>query len=129
MRRQSLSKTIVSLENRSYRECSDESPLINKVTQIILKNLDNEKMTIKFIAEELGTSRTSLYNKWIQLTGEPLRNFIRKIRMEKAYEMLENGNYRVSEVPEKIGMKNVSNFRESYKDYFGKTPSETIKNI
>ena len=62
-------------------------------------------------------------------TGEPLRNFIRKIRMEKAYEMLENGNYRVSEVPEKIGMKNVSNFRESYKDYFGKTPSETIKNI
>ncbi len=86
-------------------------------------------MTIKFIAKELGTSRTSLYNKWIQLTGEPLRNFIRKIRMEKAYEMLENGNYRVSEVPEKIGMKNVSNFRESYKDYFGKTPSETIKNI
>ena len=108
---------------------TDESPLINKVTQIILKNLDNEKMTIKFIAEELGTSRTSLYNKWIQLTGEPLRNFIRKIRMERAYEMLENGNYRVSEVPEKIGMKNVSNFRESYKDYFGKTPSETIKNI
>ena len=108
---------------------TDESPLINKVTQIILKNLDNEKMTIKFIAEELGTSRTSLYNKWIQLTGEPLRNFIRKIRMEKAYEMLESGNYRVSEVPEKIGMKNVSNFRESYKDYFGKTPSETIKNI
>lgn len=49
--------------------------------------------------------------------------------MEKAYEMLESGNYRVSEVPEKIGMKNVSNFRESYKDYFGKTPSETIKNI
>lgn len=107
----------------------DEQPLISKVTQIILENLDNEKMTVNFIAKKLGTSRTSLYNKWTKLTGEPLINFIHKIRMEKAYEMLESGNYRVSEVPERIGMKDVSHFRESYKNHFGKTPSETIKNI
>ncbi|WP_230371929.1 helix-turn-helix transcriptional regulator [Bacteroides thetaiotaomicron] len=96
---------------------------------IILENLNNEKLTIDSIAKELGISRTSLYNKWTQLTGEALNKFILKIRMEKAHEMLKSGKYRVNEVPEKIGMKDMDNFREKYKKYFGKTPVDTIKNV
>ena len=49
--------------------------------------------------------------------------------MEKAHEMLKSGKYRVNEVPEKIGMKDMDNFREKYKKYFGKTPVDTIKNV
>ena len=49
--------------------------------------------------------------------------------MEKAHEMLKSGKYRVNEVPEKIGMKDMDNFREKYKKYFGKTPVVTIKNV
>ena len=93
------------------------------------ENLNNEKLTIDSIAKELGISRTSLYNKWTQLTGEALNKFILKIRMEKAHEMLKSGKYRVNEVPEKIGMKDMDNFREKYKKYFGKTPVDTIKNV
>lgn len=106
-----------------------EPSLISKVTKIILENLDNEKLTISFIAKELGISRTSLYNKWTQLTGEAPNKFILQIRMEKAHEMLESGKYRVNEVPEKIGMKDMDHFRNNYKKYFGKTPSDTIKNV
>ena len=57
------------------------------------ENLNNEKLTIDSIAKELGISRTSLYNKWTQLTGEALNKFILKIRMEKAHEMLKSGKY------------------------------------
>ena len=57
-----------------------EHPLISKVTKIILENLNNEKLTIGSIAKELGISRTSLYNKWTQLTGEALNKFILKMR-------------------------------------------------
>lgn len=106
-----------------------EHSLISKVTKIILENLDNEKLTISFIAKELGISRTSLYNKWTQLTGEALNKFILQIRMEKAHEMLESGKYRVNEVPEKIGMRDMDHFRNNYKKHFGKTPADTIKNI
>lgn len=106
-----------------------EHPLISKVTKIILENLDNEKLTIGSIAKELGISRTSLYNKWTQLTGEALNKFILKIRMEKAHEMLESGKYRVNEIPENIGMKDMDHFRDNYKKHFGKTPAHTIKNV
>ena len=106
-----------------------EHPLISKVTKIILENLNNEKLTIGSIAKELGISRTSLYNKWTQLTGEALNKFILKIRMEKAHEMLESGKYRVNEIPENIGMKDMDHFRDNYKKHFGKTPAHTIKNV
>lgn len=103
--------------------------MISKVTKIILENLNNEKLTIGSIAKELGISRTSLYNKWTQLTGEALNKFILKIRMEKAHEMLESGKYRVNEIPENIGMKDMDHFRDNYKKHFGKTPAHTIKNV
>jgi YesN/AraC family two-component response regulator len=118
------------LETKASEILQDgKHPLISKVTKIILENLNNEKLTIDSIAKELGISRTSLYNKWTQLTGEALNKFILKIRMEKAHEMLKSGKYRVNEVPEKIGMKDMDNFREKYKKYFGKTPVDTIKNV
>ena len=43
--------------------------------------------------------------------------------------MLKSGKYRINEVPEKIGMKDMDNFREKHQKYFGKTPVDTIKNV
>lgn len=46
--------------------------------------------------------------------------------MEKARELLESGKYSVNVVPELIGLRNLKNFRNKYKEYFGITPSESI---
>ena len=37
--------------------------------------------------------------------------------------------YRVNEIPENIGMKDMDHFRDNYKKHFGKTPAHTIKNV
>lgn len=100
--------------------------LINQVKEFILKNIDKENLTIDEIASELYMSRTAFFTKWKALTGEAPKYLIYRIRMEKARELLESGNYSVSVLPEMIGLKNLKNFRHKYKEYFGITPSESI---
>ena len=99
---------------------------INRVKDYILKNIDQENLTIDEVASELYMSRTTFFNKWKSLTGEAPKYFIYRIRMEKARELLESGKYSVNVIPEMIGLKNLKNFRQKYKEYFGITPSESI---
>lgn len=111
-------------ENEVLNE--DYNVFINRVKDYILKNIDQENLTINEVASELYMSRTTFFNKWKSLTGEAPKYFIYRIRMEKARELLESGNYSVNVVPEMIGLKNLKNFRQKYKEYFGITPSESI---
>ena len=61
------------------------------------------------------------------LTREPPTLAIDCIGTEKAHELLESGKYPVGTIPEMIGLKDVKNFRNRYKEYFGITPKESIK--
>jgi len=47
--------------------------------------------------------------------------------MEKARELLESGKCPVNVVPEMIGLRNLKNFRNRYKEYFKITPCKSIK--
>ena len=38
--------------------------LINKVKRCVLDNLDKENLTVKYIAKEIGMSRTNFFNHW-----------------------------------------------------------------
>lgn len=100
---------------------------IRQVKEFVLRNVDNENLTIDDIASDLCMSRTAFFNKWKALTGEAPKFFIYRIRMEKARELLESGKCSVSVVPEMIGLKNLKNFRHKYKEYFGITPSESLQ--
>lgn len=100
---------------------------INKVKEFILENIDREDLTIDDIASQLCMSRTAFYNKWKLLTGEASKFFIYRIRMEKARELLESGKCPVNVVPEMIGLRNLKNFRNRYKEYFKITPCKSIK--
>ena len=97
--------------------------------KFILDNLDNESLKISHIASETGMSRTKFFIKWKFLTGEAPIEFMTRIRMEKARELLESGKYRIQEIPEMVGLKDVKNFRNKYKKHFGIAPSETLRNI
>lgn len=104
----------------------DNYQLINKVKKFIL---DNESLKISHIASETGMSRTKFFIKWKFLTGEAPIEFMTRIRMEKARELLESGKYRIQEIPEMVELKDVKNFRNKYKKHFGIAPSETLRNI
>jgi DNA-binding response OmpR family regulator len=70
-----------------------DNEFLEKVTQIIEQNTSSEKLDIEFIADKVHMSHSTLYRKIKALAGFSVNEFIRKIRMKQAEELLLTGEY------------------------------------
>ncbi|NDP22222.1 MAG: response regulator [Paludibacter sp.] len=104
-----------------------EQKFIDKLTNIILSNIDLTDFNVEEICKEIGTSRMQLHRKLTALTGQSASEFIRDLRMSKAKELLESRNFNVSEVIYQVGFKSNSHFARAFKETFGFSPSDLIK--
>lgn len=62
-------------------------------------------------------------------TGETLNRYIREVRMNKAKELLENTNMKISKIAREIGISNNSYFSRSFREFFGCSPESCRKGI
>ncbi len=74
------------------------------------------------LARHCGVSRTVFYNKIKGLTGTGPLEFVRKIKMNIARQLLEKG-YNVSEVAYQTGFSDVKYFSRQFKAFYGYSPS------
>ncbi len=61
------------------------------------------------------------------LTGLSTNEYIRKVKMQNAERLLLEGKYNISEIAYKIGMNSTGYFRQCFKDEFGVSPSDYLK--
>lgn len=103
---------------------SNEESLIINLNKVISDNLDNPELDQKLICKELGMSRASLYNKMKAITGTGVKEYITKIRIEKAKSMIETSDRSITEIAELTGFSGNSYFSTAFKNYTGMTPSQ-----
>ena len=106
-----------------------DKEFIEAIAKIIEENLDSSDLDVVFLAERMAMSHSSLYRKVKALTEQTVNEYIRTIRIRKAEEFLITGRYSISEVSYMVGMSSSNYFRKCFKDEFGVTPSEYVKNI
>ncbi|MDR0542096.1 MAG: response regulator [Dysgonamonadaceae bacterium] len=97
---------------------------LEKVTRIIHKNLSNISFNIDRLAEESGTSRSSLHRKIKGISELTPNDFIHLIRLKKAAELIREGSYRINEIGFLVGFSSSSYFSKSFKKQFGVSPKE-----
>lgn len=102
---------------------------INKLTEIILANLGNEKFGVKELAQESGMSLYRMSRKLHSINKKTVNQFIREVRLQKALEMLKNEEYTGSEVAYKTGFGSPAYFSKCFHDFFGYTPGEVRERI
>lgn len=105
-----------------------DEEFMTKAIQIVEENIDDESFTADDLADKLYMSRSSLYLKMNSISGEPPANFIRRIRFNKACQLLLEGRYSISEISSKVGFGSPSYFSTSFKKYMGCLPSDYVKN-
>ena len=112
-------------------ESSGFSPLDNKflskLSSYIEDNMSSETLDINNMASYMNVSVSSLYRKLKSLIGVSANDYVRKIKLRKAAEMLSSGEFNVSETAWNIGISSFSYFRQIFKEEFGCTPSEFKK--
>lgn len=58
-----------------------------------------------------------------QKTGENFSDYVIRIKMQKAAQLIKDPKYKLYEISEMVGYSNAKNFARSFKKYFGKSPS------
>ena len=61
--------------------------------------MENEGLNVDLISQELGISRASLYNRLKALTGMGANEYVNKLRIEKAMELLRQTELNMTEMP------------------------------
>lgn len=116
-------KEVSNLDIKFQASMIDKN-FISKVVQYVHAHIDDPDLNVERLAEELKLSRSQLYRKIKALTGQSANEFIRKIRLDKAKELIENGNETISEIGYKVGFATPSYFTRCFKAEFGKLPTE-----
>lgn len=104
-----------------------DKEFIAKVLKFINENLQDSQLGVESLAEELFLSRSQLYRKIKSLTGQTANEFIRKVRLLKAKELIENGYDSIGEIGFKVGFSSPSYFTKCFKAEFGILPTELNK--
>jgi AraC-like DNA-binding protein len=71
-------------------------------------------------------SRTSLYSKLLELTGQSPVEYIRSFRLEKAAALMEKSNMNIAEIAYQVGFTTPNYFARSFKGKYNMLPSEFI---
>ncbi|MCW3788937.1 AraC family transcriptional regulator [Plebeiibacterium sediminum] len=101
--------------------------LIEKATNIVVENLGDSKFNVEALASDMNMSRSTLSRKIKLITGDTSFQFIKKIKMHHACQMLKNKTVKVSDVMISLGYNDYKNFTESFKSIYGISPSEYQK--
>ena len=103
---------------------SANEQFIVKLKAYIEAHLKEETLTVETMAAELSMSREQCYRKLKALTGLSPSAFIRKLKLQKAAQLLTAKWGPVSQIAYEVGFENLSYFSKAFKEEFGKLPSE-----
>ena len=113
-------------------EASEVAPAINGIDndflrrsmEVVAANLSDSAFSINDLCREMAVSRTLMYEKLRALAGQSPSDFIRGIRLRRAYELLQSADHSVAEVAVLAGFSDAKYFSTVFKKHFGESPSQ-----
>ncbi len=103
---------------------SPDKLLLDRIMEVINKNMMNEELSVEMIAQEVGISRVHLHRKMKELTNQTPHSFIRNIRLKRAAKLLKEAHQSVTEVMYVCGFSNPASFSTMFKNMYGCSPRD-----
>ena len=86
----------------------EDREFTDRLYAIFQERMADEKFNIGVLATQMGMSRSQLFKRVREVTGESPKQLLNKIRLQSAERMLQEGNMTVSEVADATGWNSVS---------------------
>lgn len=104
----------------------DYDEFINYATDYIENNLATD-LSIKTLCKALHVSKNVLYQRFNDVYGCTVNEYITKRRLRKAEKLLRNTDENIAAISEAVGFYNYTYFSKIFKSHTGLTPSEYRK--
>ena len=95
-----------------------------KIKEVIECNISQPGFGVEIIVEKMLMSRSSLYSKFKELTGQSLGSYIDEYRVTRAKEMLTTTDMTMSEISDALGFSTQRYFSTFFKKKTGMSPSQ-----
>jgi len=118
---------IITTEPSDIEVDSNEEKFIKKLIQIIEDSMDDNLLSVEFLASEVGMSRANLYRKLQAIVDDTPVNFIKQIRLKRAAQLLKKNKMYISEVAYMTGFNDQKYFSKCFSKEYGKSPTEYAK--
>lgn len=103
---------------------SASEQFIMKAKTFVEANMGDASLSVERLASELNLGREQCYRKMMAITGLSPSAFIRKLKLQRAAQLLAAKAAPVSQVAYQVGYENLSHFSKAFKEEFGQLPSE-----
>lgn len=104
-------------------EASGMSPMIYEVINYIDVNLHRIR-EMPQIAEELHYSYSHMSHSFSREVGLTMKEYYDRKRFEQAVEWLQEGEWTVTQIAEKLGYKSIHTFSRAFRHNFGISPTQ-----
>ena len=99
---------------------------IQKVTDYIAAHY-RENLTLEVLAKHIHMNPFYFSSYFKKQLGQNFKDYLNRVRMEHALELLLNSDKRSYEIAEEVGFKDYRYFNEVFSRYYGKTPPPTAR--
>jgi Response regulator containing CheY-like receiver domain and AraC-type DNA-binding domain len=110
-------------EGRKKKSMDNTKKIILDIQKYIYNNLQSD-VTLTSIANEFSYNYCYLSQLYKNITGELLSDYINKVRLNRAMELLKKQEIKINTITELVGFKTPSYFTRFFKKSTGYTPQE-----
>jgi AraC-like DNA-binding protein len=100
-----------------------ELPVVSRAKEFIRQN-QTEDLSLTKVAKAVNTSSFYFCKLFKKSTGLNFTDYVSRVRIEKAKNLLLNPNLRISEIAYEIGFQSLTHFNRVFKKIIGQSPTE-----
>ncbi len=117
-----MAESMIRKKCKSNRR--DVEIMIEQVKNIVNEDLSNPDLSVACLADRLGLTPNYLSRVFRSVTKETCIEYITKVRMDAAKEMLDHTELKSYMIAQETGYKNPNYFSALFKKYTGMSPKE-----
>lgn len=105
------------------RHESAEPPFVTRAKQYIQEH-QTEDLSLGQVAKAANTSTFYFCKMFKKVTGLNFTDYVSRVRIEKAKNLLLNPSLRISEIAYEVGFQSLTHFNRVFKKILGQSPTE-----
>ena len=113
-----------TVEEQGPEMSPNDRKFMDKLVELMEKNMDNGELVVDDLVQELAVSRSVFFKKLKTLTGLAPIEFIKEMRIKRAVQFIETGEYSMTQISYMVGINDPRYFSKCFKQKMGMTPTE-----
>jgi len=116
---------IFEQQKQSYTP-SEKRKLLKPAIDYIVENYDDSSITAEMLSQMTHISYTYFRKLFLEIYGHPPMEYLHRLRLKKAKEMLSGDYSSIEEIAKGVGYSSIYHFSKMFKKHYGASPTKYI---